>query len=349
MTLTTACHDNPAGRSERPVCRKGPTMPARPGAHAQPRSHAGFTLIQLLVALGILATLAGLLLAAMSVARRSAVRGADTQIMGGISTGMSAFTTTFDIAPPLVRDVRDDKTIETVTIGPATVSVIAVYTPAADAAFLRGDALNIDGKLANPLAVKDQRYSIDSLGFYLVGVLQAPYRADSADVPIDLVAGPGTGKPNLSGGFEKGKFGPFVEAGGKTLQIVRDDDKTKPTAELRDRNGIAIRYYHWLKDKTVTTWDNLNLPPMIVGPDYAKFHSSTPPDQRQQADARVTAANWGIVMAGPNRVFGDEPIAEIVQALQSYEGASVDASMSEAALRARAWADNLVEVGSAKN
>lgn len=62
----------------------------------------------------------------------------------------------------------------------------------------------------------------------------------------------------------------------------------------------------------------------------------------------MTGANWAFVMAGPNRVFGDEDIAVIVQALQST-GASVDASMPEAMLRARAWADNLVEAGSAIN
>lgn len=313
------------------------------------RAAGGFTLIQLLVALGVLATLAGILMVAMSAARRAAVRGADTQIMGSMTSGMTAFGATFDMAPPLVRDVKDNKTIEQVTVGNETMTVVAVYTPAADAAFLRGDTLNLASKLSNPLAVKDQRYSLSSLGFYLAGVLQAPLRPSNPDIPIDLVAGPGTGRPNLSGGFEKGKFGPFIEAGSKTLQLVRNDDTSKPTAEIRDRNGVAVRYYRWLKKKTVTTWDDLNIPPMIVGPEYATFHSSTAVAQRQQADPRVTAANWGIVMAGPNHVFGDEPIAEIVQALKTYSGVSVDDTMSEAALRARAWEDNLVEVGSDKN
>lgn len=328
----------------RPDHSCGPTK--RPGGR---RSRRGFSLIQLLVALGILATLAGILLAAMAVARRAAVRGADTQIMGTIKSGLEAFSASFDIAPPLVKDrsLNDPKTIVKNLVGGDEFYSIAVYTPAADANFLRG--ANFTLNLSNPLdADRDRRYSENSLGIYLAGALAAPIRSDKADVPIDMVAGPGIGRPNLAGGFEKGNYGPYIDAESRSLRLVRNDDKDMPTAVVQDRNGVAVRYYRWLKNKTVTTWDDLNIPPMVVGPDYAKFHSSTPADQRDQPDPRITAANWAFVMAGPNRVFGDEPVDVLVQALRSV-GASVDESTSEAALRARAWEDNLVEVGSAIN
>lgn len=319
------------------------------GALAVMARGRGFTLIQLLVSLAVVATLSGILLAAMSLARRAAVRGADTQVMGAITTGMTAFSATFDFAPPLVRDqhTSSPRTVVRTTVDSTEVSMVAVYTPATDGNFLRGSNLTIS--MANPLAANDRRYSVNSLGVYLAGVLAAPLRASVPEVPIDLVPGPGTGRPSLTGGFEKGRFGPFLDVGGSTLTVARDDDKDFPTVVVQDRNRVAVRYYRWLKNPAVGTWDDLNIPPMVVGPDYAKFHSSTPAAQRSQADPRITGANWACVMAGPNRVFGDEPIDVIVQALRGYEGASVDESMSEASLRARAWADNLVEVGRAAN
>ncbi|MBL8963525.1 MAG: prepilin-type N-terminal cleavage/methylation domain-containing protein [Phycisphaeraceae bacterium] len=309
----------------------------------------GFTLIQLLVTLAVVGTLSGILLTAMSLARRSAIRGADTQVMGAITTGMTAFSATFDFAPPLVRDqhVSTPRTIVKTMVDSVEVSSIAVYTPASDGNFLRGSNLNIS--MSNPLAVNDRRFSVNSLGVYLAGVMSAPRRSSVAEVPVDLVPGPGTGRPTLSGGFEKGRFGPFIDVGGRTLTVARNDDPDFPTVIVQDRNQVPVRYYRWLKNQSVTTWDDLNIPPMVIGPDYPKFHSSTSASQREQADPRITGANWACVMAGPNRVFGDEPIDVIVQALRGYEGASVDESMSEAALRARAWADNLVEVGRAAN
>ncbi|MCC6427648.1 MAG: hypothetical protein IT435_12610 [Phycisphaerales bacterium] len=312
------------------------------------RRVGAFTLIQLLIALAVLATLAGILVAAMSVARGIAKGAADKQVLSGVSSGMTAFVTTFDIAPPLMKDQAKTmpKTIETQIVNTVSVSSIAVYTPAADQDFLRGKSLNIN--TTNPLATDDRRYSTNTLGVYLAGALNARLRADS-DVPIDLKEGLGIGRPTLTGTFEKGTYGPFVDAGSRSLSISRSDDKTMPTAELQDANKSPVRYYRWLKNKTVTKWDDLNIPPMVVGPEYAMFHSSTPAGQRQQANPQVTAANWAIVLAGNNRVFGDEPLAELVKALNMYGGAKVDESMSESALRARAWQDNLLEVGSATN
>jgi hypothetical protein len=130
---------------------------------------------------------------------------------------------------------------------------------------------------------------------------------------------------------------------------VRNDDKTFPTAEVVDRNNVPVRYYRWLKDRNATRWEDLNIPAMIVGPDYAKFMSTTPSDQREQAEPSITAANWGVVMAGNNRVFGDESIAVIAAALRTYESLAVDETTAEATLRARAWADNIVKVGNAPN
>lgn len=72
------------------------------------------------------------------------------------------------------------------------------------------------------------------------------------------------------------------------MQIVRNDDisSLNPTAELQDRNKVPIRYYRWLKNKTVNTWDDLNIPAMVVGPDYAKFSSKTAAADRGAARRR---------------------------------------------------------------
>ncbi|HLO41866.1 MAG TPA: hypothetical protein VK176_12650 [Phycisphaerales bacterium] len=312
------------------------------------RGVRGFTLIQMLIALAILGTLVGLLIVAMTQARKSATAVADGQTLASLTTGIEAFSSACDFAPPLVRDKAksDAKTIDTVNVGGSNVSVISVYTPAADGPFLRGENFSINQ--ANPLAAEDRRYSTCSLGFYIAGVLTHPARSSTPDTPIDLVAGPGIGRPNLSGGFEKGKLGPFVDASTRTLNIVRNEDATFPTAEISDRNQVPIRYYRWLKDRNAVKWEDLNIPPMVVGPEYAKYMSTTPAEQRGQPDAQVNAANWAVVMAGANKVFGDEDVTTIVNALRAV-GESVDNSTPEATLRARAWADNITRVGNAPN
>ncbi len=330
-------------------------MRAAHGTTRTPTARGGFTLIQMLVALGILATLAGLLLAAMSVMKRTVARGATTQLISGISAGVTGFATSFDFAPPLVRDLAktNPATIEFVKVDSVDVAIIAVYTPSRDADFLRGSTLNVTG--TNPLgaggSADDRRYSLNTLGVYLAGALNQARRADQPDVPIDLVAGPGIGRPSLTGTFDKGTYGPYVDAGGKSLKLSINNDPKMPTVELHDGNDVPIRFYRWLKNKTVKSWDDLNLPAMVVGPDYALFSPKLTPTASMRTDPNpsVTGANWAVVMAGPNRVFGDEPIADVVKALQTYGGMSVDASMSESVLRARAWSDNLVEVGNAPN
>jgi competence protein ComGC len=309
----------------------------------------GFTLVQMLIALAILATLTGMLIVAMTAARRATASAADGQTAATVTTGLESFSTSFDFVPPLVRDKAksDAKTIDTVSVGGSNVSVVAVYTPAADGPFLRGETITI--VQANPLAAEDLRYSTSALGFYLAGVLPHPARSTNPDVPIDLVTGPGIGRPTLSGGFEKGSFGPYIEANSTSLKIIRNDDTTFPTAEVVDRNDVPVRYYRWLKDRNATKWEDLNIPAMIVGPNYAKFMSTTPSGEREQAEPAITAANWGIVMAGNNHVFGDESVAVLAAALRTYEGFAADDSTSEATLRARAWADNIVKVGNAPN
>ena len=85
------------------------------------------------------------------------------------------------------------------------------------------------------------------------------------------------------------KFGPFVDPGSKALGISRNDDKTMPTVELVDSNKVSIRYYRWLKNKTIKSWDDLNVPVMVVGPEYKLYTKDTPAAQQKTTSADITA------------------------------------------------------------
>jgi type II secretory pathway pseudopilin PulG len=326
----------------------GNARPARPRRRRVGSVRAGFSLTEALVAISIIVLLVALVLVALAQGRRTAAAGASAQLMAGISVGMTSFKQQFGFAPPLVEGQRDladiNKPQDRVAFEPNPdkpgENRIRVYIPSdpKDATFLRGETLTINEN--NPLATQDDRFSLDALGIYLCGVLEMPRKVggNDKDLPIDGVPGAGLAKPQLDGTFTSGKYETFVDVSRKSLQLVRVDGGNYPTAELRDRGGTPLRYYRWLKDKNPTKWEDLNIPPMVVGPKYREYLSTTPAAQRSQPDARLNDAVWAIVMAGENKVFGDEPIETLKEKLNSDK--------DEAALRAEAWADNIVEVGS---
>lgn len=151
---------------------------------------------------------------------------------------------------------------------------------------------------------------------------------------------------------------------------------------LTDRNGVAIRYYRWLNgrqyqangDFEVRGVGDLRPPPLVarfgqVVPDsFANPPAGTPipapgadtlrqgltnplavPLEDQQParawtdnNLPVKGAGYAIVAAGPDRAFGDEPIAELARILSVPEPTVAGEVLL---LRERASRDNIVELG----
>jgi len=117
--------------------------------------------------------------------------------------------------------------------------------------------------------------------------------------------------------------------------------------ELRDAQGKPIRYYRWINGVAYTQGtrtvyevrkiDDLRLPP-LVGRKGTTI-PQTPADRDTMQNPELRNASWAIVMAGPDGVFGDEPLAELVKLL------GPSAESDEVRVRIQAEKDNIVEVG----
>lgn len=279
----------------------------------------GFTLIEALFSVLIIGVLAGILVVGIRAATSAARSGADTQSAAAIKLGIDNFESLFEIPPPLVKD-RGEGSVSN-PIAPNGVILIYDEGNATDAQFLRND----------PAAAEDLRYSVHSLAYYLVG---------SLGEKSDGFEGPGMRRVSRDGTFklsDREKFEPFIDAGKGNFQLFQGADFVKDgKVELRDRNQVPIRYYRWLSGKAysdapgqmlVRKPEDLNIPEMVGDATTA------------DADATLRSARWAVVMAGPNKVFGDEPIEELRLALASGAGDPEDK------VRADAKADNIVEVG----
>jgi hypothetical protein len=117
--------------------------------------------------------------------------------------------------------------------------------------------------------------------------------------------------------------------------------------ELRDPQGKPIRYYRWINGVAYTQGtrtvyevrkiDDLRLPPLVGRKGTAIVQ--TPADRDTMQNPELRNASWAIVMAGPDGVFGDEPLPELVKLL------GPSAESDELRARINAEKDNIVEVG----
>lgn len=281
--------------------------------------HAGraFTLVELLFSILIIGVLAGILIVGLRSATAGARSAADTQTASALKLGIENFSQQFGIAPPLVKDKGAGTSTNPIT----TTGAILYCDPqnATDATFLRN----------NPAAASDLRYSVHSLAYYLVG---------SLDQASDGWDGPGMRSVSRDGAFklsDRAKFEPFIDAGKGSFRVYFSGTAVSKDGrvEIRDRNETPIRYYRWLDGVAypdspgsflVRKPEDLNVPSMVGDP---------------KTDPTLRDSTWAVVMAGANKLFGDEPIAEIRQALASNPGDS------DEKVRAEAKKDNIVEVG----
>lgn len=335
-----------------------------PGRRSRGRAHRAFTLLELLISILLIGIVLGLVIVGGLAVTRSARGAADRAAISGIATGLAQFREEFGFVPALVKDRATPAQVLTTGAGDRRL-VIYDLTDPTDQARLRTPTAGPTP--ANPL--QDNRYSTVSLAAFLAGGMDFPLNTSANAIPVDGVAGPALYKPTRDGGFEipadvrRGAAATTRRTGTvyqsfvnltKASPRLRANPSTPAEVELIDAAGTPIRYYRWLTGReqpagsgnfVVETIADLNVPAMVArDQSLATFQYLRKRGERDlAANVKVKSATWAIVSAGPNGVFGDEPIAEIAQRLSKPVPTN---AADEAALRGLAEDDNVVEVGS---
>ncbi len=287
----------------------------------------GFTVIEGAVVFGIIALLAGILLLAFRGARAGGDVAAERSAVVAIKIAVEQFKQQFGFLPPLVVDRA-----------PAPGGVQTPITSDDAPAIWRA------ADLADPMSPINggRKFSELSLSYYLVGVLRKE---------IDGVDGPGLTAPAKNGSFSRSgrTFDPLFDPSSRKTKrgsIRLYNSPTNRDVALildywSDASNLAearpIRYYRWLPNFYTESGQYRAPTPEDVG----KVRDSNIPLAAgdPNTDASLRSAEFAIVSPGPDRLFGDEPIADIRDRLK------LDPAISDAAARARAVADNIVEVG----
>lgn len=348
---------------------------------AQRERHA-FTVIELIVSIAIIALLLGIAVFGVHTLHKAARGTVDLTMVNQIGTGVDKFEEAVGFLPPLVKDrlaTGLPRPLSQLTYPrTGTRNAILVYEPdiQTDIDALNLLPTNLGTINTNPFE-DEYRYSESSLTFFLVGALDARFdENNAANVVIDGVKGPGLYKPNHDGEFLVPRelvqsngakavgtvLEPFVNIGSGGAKVAYPDQNEPRSVRLVDSKGVAIRYYRWVNGNwfpaqgapnakfEVRSLADLKVPRLVgrFSPDTAQpitdqttFPTAQDRDIRQNPQLR--SATWAIVAAGPNGVFGDEPLAALAQAL----GKQNDVSL-EAKLRSEAEKDNIVRVGDGK-
>jgi prepilin-type N-terminal cleavage/methylation domain-containing protein len=331
---------------------------------------AGFTIIELIVSIAVIALLVGLVSWAIVGTRRAAQGVTASAAVSNVAQGMSEFERTVGFIPPLVKDQVVNNAAQWVqSVAGRNIANVYRGSVPADETFLR--TLSTNPAATNPFD-NEERFSEVSLAYFLVGALDVPYGGGGpATVPMDGVIGPGLYKPDRDGGFEVPKdvrastdakrvgtvFEPFVNLSKGGVKLSAPEAGQATNIKLVDSNDQPLRYYRWLNGVespagsgtyVVNGLGDLRVPRLVgrLTPDPTnqvpqyQVDFPTSPDRDLRLNAELRSANWAIVAAGPNKLFGDEPLADLARGL----GKSGDAS-NEVRLRAEAEADNIVKVG----
>lgn len=283
------------------------------------RNSAGFTLMEVLVAIAVVAILIGMLIVGIRVGAAAAKRRVIEQNVAGLKFGVDSFVMDYGFLPPLVNDDMP------LTGGGRKVVNVFEPTNPAHLEFFRGNP--------GPVWPGDRRYSDYSLAYYVMGSLSEDI--DGLD--------PGYREPRADGTFHFGgkASGPRFDPGrnGRVSVI----DAAEGRIELQDGNGVAYRYYRWEHgDPNGPTY-----PPQIVNvPDDWNIPELVQGDRNPTSDPQLKSAQYAIVAAGANGVFGDfangsETPAEVSTKLGMASGTPEQ----DLLVQQRARSDNVVAVG----
>lgn len=340
----------------------------------QPRGDArAFTIIELIVSIAIIALLLGIAVFGVRTLQKSA-RGTVAQTMvNQIAAGIDRFEDSVGFLPPLVKDRGDPvPAVTTLTLVRGARNAVRVYEPDVPADVQTLNDLVLTGNVNNNPFEGEFRYSDASLAFFLVGALDYRYTDNGQpEVVIDGVKGPGMYKPTRDGEFGVPRelvnsngdrrvgtpLESFVNIGSGGAKLAYATANEPRSVRLVDAGGVPIRYYRWINGNPpannangplqVQSLDDLKVPRMVgrftvdvANPVLNQTTFPTPLDRDIRQNTALKSATWAVVAAGPNGVFGDEPLQDIAKAL----GRSYDVS-EEPKLRAEAEQDNIVKVG----
>lgn len=320
----------------------------------------GFTLVEILVSLAIIAVLISLLIVGIQHALRIARGSNDASAQAGMSVSIGQFKSELGFIPPIVIDGQPLATSD--TFGPILaddpqpgLSRIALLSED-----FYDDTLADGTVITEPASgsYSDKRYSKLSLPYYLAGACGARNDiADQTSAPIDGVEGEGLKEPRRDGLFNpRGRtYEPFFSPSGDQLKIGYANENeyaehavaypANPAQASNankvvflDSGGIAQRYYRWRNDEPLSSGAKLGsfmrIPKILQDP----LTWSDPDASAGDDNTKLRSANYAIVGAGPNKLFGTESLAVLQKALGS---SSTDLD----ALRHKAWADNIVHTG----
>lgn len=215
-----------------------------------------FTLLELLVAIVIIATLISILVVGFGAARRAANAAGDRQAVSGLALGVTQFDQDHGFEPPLVFDGQPHENTTGMVVPQATQDaggegpvyevdtdrwLVSVWDAGQDqdAEILRqrdGMTGSLLGSNTDQGAWADPRYSKYSLAYYLAGALPAE---------VDGVDGLGMFEPQQSGAFRgvgavvgRGRttYEPYIETGSSSVNITQNFVDANEYAE----HGLAI-------------------------------------------------------------------------------------------------------------
>ena len=245
------------------------TRPTQPDSRTR---RAGFTLVELLVTIAIIAVLLGIVIAGLFGAQSFAKRAAGTAQLQAIAQGLDAFQTDMGFYPPLISHLND--------------ATGAIETPETLAAQVAKAGRNA----ALATAYREARFMSEwSIAAFLIGEgdLNGDQDADPAKLDQDDgKVGNGIRNPGASRAWKipsgdhlaqnSGReYGPYLDTGFATKflrrvpvayddtskRIVRDDVSRQYMFQLVDAFDVPVRYYQgW------TTRDSTDEPTLLELP-----------------------------------------------------------------------------------
>lgn len=254
-------------------------MPARCGKRSPAGLNGrGFSLIELLAVIGIIALIAGILLVSYGAVTRSAEAAASRAAVTSVAVGVETFKTEFGFLPPLIRDDPEGTGLgPLVRPGPGQRVLTSFYLDSV--AFQNPTELEADYRVmfGETFSPTERHFSVYSLSYYLVGALPGAIPGTSAGSieALDGVDGPGFFEPDRSGGWRVSAnidasnasdplrttlnlttYQPFVDADNQGLRVQRSlnrpmDGLEDFRLELAGGDSVPIRYYRWLPGQYV--------------------------------------------------------------------------------------------------